>query len=169
VIDAGQLELHPGRHRPEDCVCEAVAIHRAIADERSVHLQAVVNETLPPVRCDVDRVSQVFSNLLSNAIRFSPAGSTVLAGATGSVVDVEFFVTDRGNGIAPDALPHLFDRYWRAPRKGSAGAGLGLFIAKGIVESHGGRIWAESKLGAGTTFRFTLPAWDADGAREMAR
>jgi len=102
---------------------------------------------------------QVLSNLVGNAIKFTPTGGhiRVLAESWGDMVRVS--VSDDGPGIAPEQMPRIFDRYWHlAQRESRQGAGLGLYIAKGIVENHGGRIWVESTLGRGSTFFFTLPA-----------
>jgi signal transduction histidine kinase len=97
------------------------------------------------------------SNLIGNALSFTARGGHVslVAEATASVI--HFTVADDGSGIAAEQIPHIFDRYWQAHRAGAKGIGLGLSIAKGIIEAHGGRIWVESQLGVGTTFHFTLP------------
>ncbi|MBD0320237.1 MAG: ATP-binding protein [Gemmatimonadetes bacterium] len=107
--------------------------------------------------CLPSRVLRVLSNLLGNTVKFTPPGgsSTVSAAPTGDAV--LFSVADTGAGIAAKHLPHLFDRYWQARRGEKEGLGLGLSIARGIVEAHGGRIWAESTPGEGATFHFTLP------------
>ncbi|MDB4916135.1 MAG: diguanylate cyclase/phosphodiesterase [Gemmatimonadetes bacterium] len=120
------------------------------------------------VLADRGRIAQVFSNLVGNAIKFTPrAGLVRLVGTrNGSVVD--YVISDTGAGIAPDHVPRLFDRFWKATKATRNGAGLGLFIVKGIIASHGGSIAVESALGAGTTIRFTLPGasdmpWRPDG------
>jgi signal transduction histidine kinase len=103
-------------------------------------------------------VLQVLSNLVGNAIKLAPEGSAITIETRASDGGVCLSVSDSGPGIAEDVLPHLFDRYWKVKPGDSGGSGLGLYIAKGIVEAHGGRIWADTKPGAGSTFRFTLPA-----------
>ncbi|HET8785728.1 MAG TPA: HAMP domain-containing sensor histidine kinase, partial [Candidatus Limnocylindrales bacterium] len=111
------------------------------------------------VHCDADRVVQVLGNLIGNALKFTPEGGRIAIDVVSNGGDVRFSVADTGRGIPPDHLPHVFDRYWQS--RGSArtrGTGLGLTIARGIVEAHGGRIWAESVVGQGSVFRFTLPA-----------
>ena len=112
--------------------------------------------------CDRERIVQVLSNLVGNAIKFTASGGRirVMADAWGDMVRIA--VADDGPGIAPDQVPRIFDRYWHlAQRESRQGAGLGLYIAKGIVENHGGRIWVDSVPGHGSTFYFTLPAVDA--------
>jgi signal transduction histidine kinase len=110
------------------------------------------------VWADRDRVFQVILNLLGNAIKFTPEGGTIVLSAERRDADVLFTVTDTGPGISAEDLAHIFDRYWRKPASRIGGSGLGLSIAKGIVEAHGGRIWAESVPGAGSRFYFVLPS-----------
>jgi signal transduction histidine kinase len=110
----------------------------------------------PHVRCDATQILRVLSNLIGNAIRFTPAGEAITVSAAAGEDDVTVSVADRGPGIPLDHLPHLFEPYWSgAPEHGTLG--LGLAIARGIVVAHGGRIWAESEPGRGSTFSFTLP------------
>jgi signal transduction histidine kinase len=108
------------------------------------------------VLCDRDRVLQALSNLIGNALKFTSQG-TVLVQVEHRGSEALFSVRDTGCGIPEDHLPHVFDRYWRAQATAKLGAGLGLSIAKGIIEAHGGRIWVESHVGVGSSFRFTLP------------
>jgi signal transduction histidine kinase len=109
------------------------------------------------VNCDRDRVLQVLANLVGNAIKFTPAGGRVTLSAAQSEGRVVFSVADTGQGIAADALPHIFDRYWQAARRSQKrGIGLGLSIAHGIVTAHGGKIWVESTPGQGSTFFFEI-------------
>jgi signal transduction histidine kinase len=110
------------------------------------------------IRADPERLFQVLSNLIANAVKFSPAGSEIHLSAalvTGNMC--EFSVRDQGVGIAPEELPRIFDRYWQAKPARVGGAGLGLYISKGIIEAHGGKIRAESGLEHGTTMFFTVP------------
>jgi signal transduction histidine kinase len=108
--------------------------------------------------CDRGRVVQVLSNLLGNALKLVPPGRGVEMGGYRAGREAVIFVRDEGPGIPPESLPHLFDRYWQAEREhGKQGLGLGLAIVKGIVEGHGGRLWAESPPGHGATFSFSLP------------
>jgi signal transduction histidine kinase len=95
--------------------------------------------------------------LIGNALKFTPAGGAVEVSARARRGEVAFEVSDTGSGISREDLARVFDRYWKADRPGTKGVGLGLYIAKGIVEAHGGRIWVESAVGAGTSFGFELP------------
>jgi histidine kinase len=109
---------------------------------------------------------QVLENLLANALRYTPPGGSIRIDVTCDGQAVFFTVADTGSGIPPEHLPHLFERFYRADQGGRVGgAGLGLAICKGLVEAHGGRIWAESREGEGTAIRFTLPLEpDGEGA-----
>jgi signal transduction histidine kinase len=112
----------------------------------------------PRVDVDRERMLQVFSNLLGNAINFTRLdGRVIVSARPADNYCVEFAVADTGPGIAPDDLPHVFDRYWQAGRKTKSGVGLGLTIAKAIVEAHGGRISAQSVVGEGSQFSFAIP------------
>jgi signal transduction histidine kinase len=102
-------------------------------------------------------VLQVLSNLVGNALKFAPHGGRVTVTAERDGAMLRFAVRDTGPGIPPENLSRVFDRFWMKGAPGKQGTGLGLFIAKGIVEAHGGRIWVESEPGRGTRFDFTLP------------
>lgn len=106
---------------------------------------------------DRERIFQVLSNLIGNAIKHTPEGGTIAVHIEPGANEILVTVADTGPGIPTDDLPHVFNRYWQSPRKSREGTGLGLYIAKGIIESHGGRIWVESLPGAGARFMFTLP------------
>jgi signal transduction histidine kinase len=106
---------------------------------------------------DRDRILQVLSNLIGNAIKFTPAGGSIAVRVECCRDGAHVSVEDTGPGIAPEDLPHLFQPYWQAQHTPFEGAGLGLSIARGIVEAHEGRIWAESTPGQGSTFHFTIP------------
>jgi len=116
----------------------------------------------PPlaVRADPDRICQVLGNLIGNAIKFTPRGGRITLAARRDGSEVRVSVTDEGPGIPAEDLSRVFEPYWQAPGTARLGAGIGLKIAKGLVEAHGGRIWVESKVGVGTTFSFTLPVAD---------
>jgi signal transduction histidine kinase len=127
-------------------------------------LQLQTPRELPPLWADRDRLSQVFENLIGNALKFSVGGGRITVGAAVREDEVLFSVRDTGAGIQPEHLPHLFDRFWQARRAEREGAGLGLPIVKGVVEAHGGRIWVESTPGEGSCFFFTIPRADRRGA-----
>jgi signal transduction histidine kinase len=155
-IQAGRLSVQRVPTDLNHLIAEVVASNGGLALEKSLDLLAEVPEPLPEVMADRDRIFQVFSNLLGNAVKLTPPGGFVRVGGYHRGNEVVLSVADSGPGITADELPRLFDRYWRAEGQRHKGAGLGLAIAKALVEAHGGRIWAESDHGAGATFYFTL-------------
>ena len=157
-LEGGQkLALDP---RPLDLaplLTEMCESFRAQAAPRNQTLVCETAPGLPPVLADRDRLAQVLTNLVGNALKFTPEGGRISLRAEEAEDSVRITVEDTGPGIAPDDLPRIFDPYWQAGRTARLGAGLGLTIAKGIVEGHGGSITVMSKPGEGTTFTFTLP------------
>jgi PAS domain S-box-containing protein len=137
------------------------------ANAASIGLDAEIEPDLPEVLADEPRLVQALGNLVGNALKFTPPGGTVRIAAARRGGQVELAVSDTGPGIPPEQLAHLFDRFWQANKRDRRGAGLGLAIAKAIVEAHGGQIQVESELGRGATFRITIPI--APGADEQAR
>ena len=118
---------------------------------------------------DRGRIVQVLSNLIGNALKFTPDGGHIDVGVETSPEHVvRVFVRDSGPGISADNLTQIFDAFWQAPRSARLGSGLGLTISRGIVQMHGGRIWAESREGAGATLQFTLPVAEAEGQQVAA-
>ncbi|MCY1074403.1 PAS domain-containing sensor histidine kinase [Archangium lansingense] len=156
-IEQQGLHIERGRVAPGELMAEVTPLFTAAASNASLELWTELPEMLPQVMADRDRILQVFSNLLGNAVKFTPPGGRIRVGAELRDSEVCFLVADTGKGIAPAHLSRLFDRFWKERPTDRRGAGLGLYIAKGIIEAHGGRIWAESTLGQGTTFFFTLP------------
>ena len=131
----------------------------AVADQR-VRLEVAIPDDLPPVLADRERIHQVILNLLDNAVRFTPAGGLVTVVAVRRGARCHVRVSDTGPGIPPEHLPFVFERFYRADparAREDGGTGIGLAIVRSIVESHGGRIHAESEVGRGTTFGFDLP------------
>jgi signal transduction histidine kinase len=155
-IDAGRLSIERTRHDPCAVAGEAVDSMAALAQERGVALLLDACLGLPPVRCDRDRVVQVLVNLLGNTLKVTPPGGSVVVSVEAASGEMTFKVSDTGPGVPPDELPHLFQRYWRGSTAQYKGTGLGLTIAKGLVEAHGGRIWAEGRPGGGSVFAFAL-------------
>lgn len=156
-LEARALSVNLANADPVALVAEMIELHRDVAASQSIQLLSSIPPDLPPVRVDAQRILQVFSNLLSNAMKFTPAGGSVWVRAEAGEGEVIFSVSDDGVGIPAEHQPHVFDRFWQASHAQRAGAGLGLAIARGIVTAHGGRIWVESEEGVGTTFRFTVP------------
>jgi signal transduction histidine kinase len=161
-IDARQIEVAP-------LVREAHEMLAPLASEKGIQLDAAVEDALPVIRADAGRVMQVISNLVGNAIKFTPAGGRIVIRAEAEPEGVCFSVSDTGQGIPPEQLAHIFGEFWQANPADRRGIGLGLTIAKGIVDAHGGRIWVESRVGEGTTFHFALggtPSHSSSGSRE---
>jgi len=161
LLDAAKIEAGVFRvdRKPEDVrklLESAEEMFRAVAEERSIRLvsRPPAGEVIVP--CERHLISRVLANLLSNALKFSPDGASVVIAAERLAAEVRFAVSDEGPGIPPEHRAHVFDRYWQQKKSDRRGSGLGLYIAKGIVAAHGGRIWIESP-GRGTTVSFTLP------------
>ncbi len=152
-----QLPIEPGPLDVKTLLDETYELFKVQAAAGSIELRCEAGDDVPPVYADHHRVSQVLSNLVGNSMKFTPAGGTITVRAARRDSLVLFTVSDTGSGIPQQNLKDIFNPYWQAKRTARLGAGLGLPIAKGIVESHGGRIWAESEQGKGTTFNFTLP------------
>ena len=155
-IQAGNLAVEQKPHDVEGIVREGLEMLRPLATQMDLQLEGIASAGLQ-VHCDRGRVLQIFSNLVDNALKFTPKGGSIFIEAQGAGHEARFFVRDTGRGISDEELPRIFDRFWQAQRNKHAGIGMGLSIVKGLVEAHGGRLWVESKLGAGTTFFFTLP------------
>jgi signal transduction histidine kinase len=156
AIDAGHLSMKATDESLGGIVDDAVEILTPLAQAKH---QTLCTELAPPlsVRCDRQRVLQILSNLVGNAVKFTSEGGAVTLGGSSHGDEVHVFVRDTGVGIGAADLPHVFERFWHGAPESGGGTGLGLFIASGIVEAHGGRIWADSKRGAGTTVFFSLP------------
>jgi signal transduction histidine kinase len=156
-IEAGRLFVEPRSEPVRPMLQEALAACRDQAREKSLTVEQSNGSVEIDVVCDRERVLQVLGNLIGNAIKFTPDGGSVRVNAEQLDAEVLFSVRDSGIGVSPKQLPHVFDRFWQATPKARLGSGLGLTIAKGVVEALGGRIWVESRPGEGTTFFFTLP------------
>ncbi|HXU65591.1 MAG TPA: ATP-binding protein [Polyangia bacterium] len=156
-IKSGQLDLDLQPAAPAAIVEDSVEAVRPLAQERKIQLEVDVASAARRVRCDPRRLRQVFSNLLGNALKFTPAGGRIRVTACDQQEMVCFAVADTGPGIPREHQARIFERYWQAPDTARLGAGLGLFIAKAIVDAHGGAISLDSEPGAGSTFSFTIP------------
>ncbi|MBU0702240.1 MAG: HAMP domain-containing protein, partial [Chloroflexi bacterium] len=160
LADAGQLRLYTVPLDLRTLLREITDAHQIQSQSQGVALSLEMPPTLPLVQADRDRLVQVLGNLLSNALRYVPRGGEITVRATEQRQEVIVAVADDGPGIPPDDLPHLFERFWRGDRtrrRATGGSGLGLTIARSLVEAHGGRIWVESVEGEGSTFAFALP------------
>ena len=157
-IERGQLSLHMAPNDPTQLALQAMHMFDVEADEHGITLDTHVDTNLPLVHADPARVVQVLGNLMRNAIKFTPSGGHITLGVAHRGTEVEFFVRDTGVGVPTSNQRQIFERYWQsADGAREAGSGLGLSIAKGIIEAHGGRIWLESSSGEGSTFAFTIP------------
>jgi two-component system, chemotaxis family, sensor kinase Cph1 len=154
-LEAGRFTLQCTQCQINELVEESLLILRPLAEAKWITLTSDLRGDL--VNADRDRIFQVLSNLVGNAIKFTPGQGSIFVRAETMNAEVRVTVSDTGPGIPPDQLANLFDRYWQARPSDQEGSGLGLFIAKGIIEAHGGRIWTEACAGAGATFVFTLP------------
>ena len=155
LADAGGLTLRREEVDLPLLVHETLATFEAPAGEAGIQLVAELAGDLPVISADPGRLQSVLSNVISNAVRHTPPGGSVRVSASRSGDAIEVAVSDTGEGITPEVLPHVFDRFVKTP--GSPGSGLGLAIARDLVVAHGGHIEASSPAGAGTTIRFTLP------------
>jgi PAS domain S-box-containing protein len=162
-MDAGQQSIERKRVPAAQVVVDVLESQTLLASTASLDLQIEVPPKLPDVWADRDRVMQVFENLVGNALKFTAPGGRITIGAKPRDGEVLFWVADTGTGVPAHEVEHLFERFWRARKADRKGAGLGLAIVKGIVEAHGGRIWVETKIGAGTTFLFTVPTAPSEG------
>lgn len=154
-VEGGNLRLSRARVVASTIIDDALALARPLAG--TIELEASVPGALPDLDADHDRVVQVLSNLVGNALKFTPPGGRITVSAKVDDGFVRFAVRDTGAGIPAEQVAHVFDRFWQGKRADRRGAGLGLAIARGLVEAHGGRIWLESTVGAGTTVSFTIP------------
>ena len=158
-IEAGGFSVEMAPVSPETILSDAYEAMSPTASAAQVNLSCHADEELPDVMADRERLQQVFSNLIGNAIKFTAAGGFIeVTAVTSGPFGVRFAVRDTGPGISDDHLPHIFDRFWQARNSTRTGAGLGLAIAKGIVEAHDGTIYAASEIGSGTEIGFDLPA-----------
>ena len=157
-MDSGRLSIDAKPEKPGDLINDTLDMLRPLATGSTIRLEANIEDGLPLVLADSSRIQQVLSNIVGNAVKFTPRNGRITVCA--ELIDrgeVRFGVIDTGPGIPAEQLPHIFGRFWQARKTDRRGIGLGLAIAKGIVEAHNGRIWVESHVGLGSTFYFTLP------------
>lgn len=160
-LDAGGLVIQPTTCSLADLISDALETFSALANERRVTLTGTAAPNLDPVLLDAPRIGRVLNNLIGNALHHTPPQGQVSISAHRETNQVVIEVADSGEGISPQDLPHIFERFYRGDKsrnRHTGGAGLGLAIARGIVQAHGGEIWVSSQPGAGTTFHIVLPA-----------
>ncbi|MBI2820439.1 MAG: PAS domain-containing protein [Acidobacteria bacterium] len=156
-IESGKMQLQLDRLDIGDCIGKSMRSLRALAEAHRVSIRSEQSENLPRVLGDRDRLEQVITNLLSNALKYTPQESEVSILAHRADNAVRVSVCDQGPGIPPDQLEKVFDRFCQLAGA-KQGSGLGLTICRALIEQHGGKIWAESELGRGSRFHFELPA-----------
>jgi signal transduction histidine kinase len=157
-IDAANLSIKKQPTPAPQLIEQIREMFESAASAKSVRLNYELAPELPLLDVDGSRIVQVLSNLIGNAIKFTPTGGEVTLHVEFRREDVCFVVSDSGPGIPEEQFDHIFDRHWQAKETAHLGIGLGLAIAKGIVESHGGQIWVKSQIGRGSSFFFTVPA-----------
>ncbi|MGB9660925.1 MAG: sensor histidine kinase [Moorellaceae bacterium] len=160
LAEMGKLNMHFREVSLEELLERVTTTFAAEAAARDIEFRVQIDRPLPPAKLDPDRITQVLLNLLSNALRYTPSGGTVSLTVKKEKDGLHFQISDTGPGIAPEDLPYIFERFYRSrvsPSQADGGTGLGLAIAREIVAAHGGRIWAESESGAGSTFHFVIP------------
>jgi len=158
AIEGGRFAISTQKVETANMILAALESQQSLAADASIIIATDISPELPPIEADEERILEVLENLVGNAIKFTSPGGSVTVGASARPNEILFWVKDSGVGIPPEALPHLFDRFWQARKKDRRGTGLGLTICKAIVEAHRGRIWPETGVGQGTTMFFTVPA-----------
>ena len=156
-LEAGKLVLSPGRVDIDPLIDETIHALRPLIDEKNLRIARESSGDIPKILADADRVTQIISNLIGNALKFSPQNGTVTVMSAHVGNEVVVGIRDEGPGIQAEHIPHIFDRYWQAKQSGKVGHGIGLSIVQAMVKAHGGRVWAESTFGEGSTFYFALP------------
>ena len=156
-VEAGRLKVDARPENTEELLSDALRTLAPVASQKSLRLRLSSPDDIPHVLADRERIAQALSNLVGNAVKFSPPGSEISVGVEVLEAEVLFSVRDRGQGMTQEQLSHAFDRFWQSSRTDREGAGLGLAITKGIIDAHGGRIWADSSPDEGAVFYFTLP------------
>ena len=157
-INAGKLDVVPERNDAAKLIAEAIDTFESIASDKGITLEAMLIQQYLPAEFDYDRMLQVLANLITNAVKFTFKGGRIVVRGERTGNELRVSVTDTGSGIPDHMLTAVFERFWQVGQDDQRGLGLGLYISKCIVEAHGGRIWAESTVGEGSTFSFTMPA-----------
>jgi signal transduction histidine kinase len=156
-IESGHFPLELTTVQATSLIEEVIALSLPLALDKAIRIEKNIGEEVDDISCDRDRVSQALLNLLNNAIKFTGEGGVITVDVYRVNDQIRFQVKDTGCGIPTAQLPHVFERFWQAKHKQYLGSGLGLYITKSIVETHGGKVGVESRDGEGSTFYFTLP------------
>lgn len=167
-IESGTFDVIKKEINVDAVISEAIQVYVLPASDKHIALSSNVDPQLF-INADHSKLFQVISNLIGNAMKFTPSGGTVQVSASPSSGGMVLFkISDTGEGIKKENLEKIFDRYWQPDRTHTQGAGLGLSIVKGIVEAHGGKVWAESEMGRGTTFLFTIPGGQSSSSSSIS-
>jgi signal transduction histidine kinase len=156
-MEAGRLSVLPEQHEPSAVLRDVAETFRVPATQKDISLTVQAPGADGPVPMDVERVQQVLSNLVGNAIKFTRPGGEVEMHLTREAKTIKFTVLDNGPGIDAESATKIFDRFWQSAPEDRRGLGLGLYISRNIVEAHGGKIWFEARTPRGSAFHFTLP------------
>ncbi len=158
-IDQGEFSIEEGMSRQNisRLLTEIIETQETLSKNKNIRLELDIGEDLPDVYINIEQIQRVFQNIIGNAIKFTQEGGTIRLSVKPVSEYIQFCIEDNGQGIDPELMPRIFDRFAQAKKTASLGTGLGLAIAKGIVEAHGGRIWVESAINKGSKFYFTLP------------
>ncbi len=160
-MEEGELACQPNELDIGKMIDDCIRGMKALAEKKGLALEGRVPENLPRAYADKDRLKQVLTNLIDNAIKFSPQDGKISLEVVNSEENLQISVADQGKGIPEEERKKIFDKFYQVKRKGE-GIGLGLSIVKGVVEAQGGRIWVESQPGKGSKFIFTLPRAETD-------
>lgn len=165
-LELGSISIKRGNVAVDELLDEALELFEPQARPHDIAMSCDVAPGLPPADGDHGRLTQVLSNIIGNALKFTPGRGSIALRAHSTNGFIEISVEDSGPGIPPDEVARVFDRFWKGDQTSNNGAGLGMTIAKGIVEAHGGRIWVDSVVGRGTTFRFIVPCATGEPAND---
>ena len=161
MLSSGAYQLKLGPVPVNTLIADVAGHLQRQFDEKGIRVETILPDGLPPILADKDRITQVLTNLVGNALQYTSLGGTVTISASGGPKEVEIAVQDTGIGIAPQHIHHIFERFYRADKsrtRAGGGSGIGLTIAQALVNAHQGRIWVESAgEGKGSTFHFTVP------------
>lgn len=156
-IESGSMTVEKVDCDLKELLADQTAVFRTLCSGKEIIFEARIHESVERCLCDADRVCQVLSNLVGNALKFSNKGQQILLCAVRKDSHLEIEIRDQGPGIAKADADYIFDRYWMSATSKSGGTGLGLAISKAIIDAHGGKIWVNSVVGSGSSFYFTLP------------